>query len=386
MNKMNWKHTGRFCFTACCMDFSGGMFFVALPFLAMQFGAESLAMGCLGGARWVIYAISCIGAGLISDRSDRKKLLIASSLSIMLICWATATTTTLWHLFAINVFSGLALSFFWPSLLAWLGDSHNSGQLGAATGAVNISWSTGGMVGGLLGGVLFRFSPSLPFLVAGMTALIACMVLLFTSKEHVRPEETPYRTSETGSRKELTSAWLGSFSAFCLVGLMCSVFPKLGIEIGITSSKFGVFVGIMGLGRTLVFVLGMWRSRWLCDRRISMPVQALAASAMAMVPFSNAHWRIGLVFALIGIATGIAYYRSLYASLAGEGSRGLKSGIHEATLVAGILTGSVGGGVLAHFWDIRAPYIPIAGLALLVLIIQGLVPRANKTIDSRAVS
>ncbi len=105
-----------------------------------------------------------------------------------------------------------------------------------------------------------------------------------------------------------------------------------------------------------------------------------------MVPFTNAHWWLGLVFASIGIATGIAYYRSLYASLAGESSRGLKSGAHEAILFLGILAGSAGGGMLAHFWDIRAPYIPIAGLAFLVLIIQEVLPRANKTIDSRTVS
>ena len=159
---MNWKHTGRFCFAACCMDFSGGMFFVALPFLAMQFGAESLELGYLGTVRGLIYAVSCIGAGLISDRSDRRKLLTVSCLSIVLILWATGAVTNLWQLFAISAFFGLALSFFWPSLFAWLGDSHNSGQLGTATGALNISWSVGGMIGGLIGGVLFRFNPSLP--------------------------------------------------------------------------------------------------------------------------------------------------------------------------------------------------------------------------------
>ncbi len=365
------------------MDFSGGMFFVALPFLAMRFGAESLELGWLGTVRGLIYAVSCIGAGLISDRSDRRKLLTISCLLIVLILWATGAATKLWQLLAISASFGLALSFFWPSLFAWLGDSHDSGQLGTATGALNISWSVGGTIGGLMGGVLFQFNSSLPFIAAGAPILIACLVLLLTPKEPVRLEKKPCHAPEAGSKRDLVSAWLGNFSAFCLVGLMCGIFPKLGIEIGITSSKFGVLVAIMGLGRTLMFVLGMRRSIWVRDRWISTLAQALAAGTVAMVPFTNAHWWLSLVFASIGIATGIAYYRSLYASLAGESSRGLKSGAHEAILFLGILAGSAGGGALAYFWDIRAPYIPIAGLAFLVLIIQVVLPGSAEGEENR---
>ena len=161
---------------------------------------------------------------------------------------------------------------------------------------------------------------------------------------------------------------------------MCGVFPKLGTEIGVTSLKFGILVAMMGLGRTLVFALGTWKNTWVRDRRICTLAQVLAAGTVAVIPFTNAHWWLGLVFASIGIETGTTYYRSLYASLAGEHSRGLKSGIHEATLFMGMFTGAVGGGLLAHLWDIRAPYIPIASFAFIVLIIQEVLFRRNKRV------
>lgn len=355
------------------MDFAGGMFFVALPYLAMQLGARSLELGLLGAARGLTYAISCVGASLISDRSSRGRLVTASSLSVVLMFWATAYVTGLWQLFATTILLSVAFSFYWPSLLAWVGDSHSTEELGAATGAVNVSWSVGGMIGGLVAGSLFALRSSLPFLAAGIPALMACIVSWFVPRE--RPGITTqdrHQASETVSvsKKELVGAWLGSLSAFSIAGLMYSVFPKLGSELGITSAKFGVLIFLTGCGRTLTFALGTRWSRWLRDWRLCGLAQLAAVGMVATVCVASAYWWLAVVFVSVGLATGAAYYRSLYMSLEGEGSRGLNSGLHEAILFVGILSGSVGGGAIAHVWHLRAPYVPIAGFALLILIVQ----------------
>ena len=349
------------------MDFAGGMFFVALPYLALSFGADSMELGVLTALRGAAYILACIPASLLSDRLNRKVLIGLSTCGVVLAFAGVGCSRSLWHLQAMTVFWAFAISPFWPSTFAWLGDSHSREHLGPASGAVNLSWSLGGMLGGMLSGWLFGLVPRAPFFCAAIPAVLACAVMLRSPCAHTRPVKVAPGPKAPGSRRELLAVWLGATAVCSLLGLMSGVFPKLGTELGVTAGVFGLFMAGSGLGRSVVFSLGLRWSRRLHGWGWAAVTQVLAGGMVASVARASSHLWLALVFVSLGLALGVNYFRGLYKSLEHAGSRGLKSGLHEAALLGGILLGSLGGGAAAKQWGLRAPYAP-AGIWVLTLV------------------
>lgn len=380
---MDWRHTGRFCGASFGMDFAGGMFFVALPYLALSFGADSMQLGVLTALRGAAYILACIPASLLSDRLNRKVLIGFSAFGVALAFVGAACAQRLWHVEAMVVFWAFAISPFWPSVFAWLGDSHPPEQLGPATGAVNLSWSVGGMIGGVVSGVLFSHMASAPFLCAVVPAALAGAAMLRSPCTHRRPAKPEAGPRTPGSRRELVTVWLGATAVCSLLGLMSGVFPKLGTELGVTASVFGVFMAGLGLGRSVVFSLGLRWSRHLHGWGLAAATQLLAGCMVASVARATSRLWLALVFVSLGLALGTNYFRGLYKSLEHAGSRGLKSGLHEAALLGGILVGSLGGGAAARAWGLRAPYAP-AGLWVLTLVLLQAVLLASSRSARRA--
>lgn len=379
MSGLNWRHTRPFCFAAFSMDFSSGVFLVAIPYFAMEFGAMSLALGVLAAIRSLTYILGCLSATFLSDRFNRRTLIMVSTLAIAVVLASAAAAAGLWHLYLITVLWAISLSLYWPSIFAWLGDSHRPDELAPATCAVNLSWSIGMLTGGLIAGWLFQVAHALPFLVAGVFPLFAAAAMARAPQKHAKPNRHAREPATPGVKRGLLAAWLGNVSICCLLGLMSGVFPKLGSEIGVTSTTFGVFICLMGVGRSLLFLLGFRWSRWLRDWRLTVLAQILAAGMVATVSRTNSHVWLGLVFVTLGLSFGATYYRGLYTSLEGAASRGMKSGMHEAALLAGILLGSLGGGSVAHFWGLRQPYFPMACFTVLLVTVQmGLIASARK--------
>lgn len=370
MNAINWKRTRPFCFAAFFIDFSSAVFLVAVPYLAMEFGAMSLALGVLAAIRGLTYILGCLSATFLSDRLNRRTLIIVSALVIAAVLAATPAAADLWHLYFITILWAISLSLYWPSVFAWLGDSHPSDELATATCAVNLSWSVAVLMGGLIGGWLFQVAHALPFLVAAVSPLLVVAVMARAPREYAKPNGHVGESAIPGAKRTLLAVWIGNIAICCLLGLMGGVFPKLGSEIGVTSAIFGLFICLMGVGRSLVFLLGFRWSNWVRDWRLAALAQVVAAGMVATVSRTNSHVWLGLVFVTLGLSMGVTYHRGIYTSIKGAASRGMKSGRHEAALLMGVLLGSLGGGALAHFWGLRMPYLPMACLAVLLVIVQ----------------
>ena len=372
MSKLDWKHTRQFFMSALWTDFAGGMVVVALPYFAMRLGAESLGLGVLGAARGLAYMVGCIPAALFADRLNRRTVIYVSCALSAASLLLMPSASRLWHVVAISVIWSATVALFWPALFGWLGDSHRREQLGRATGAVNVAWSLGAMAGGALAGWLYEVRPALPFIAAAAPTLLACAVLARgTPGSQPAPLSADTGRIDRNTWIRLSAAWVGNVSTCCMFGLLTGVFPDLGEkEIHITPAVFGVLVAILGAGRTLIYASALWRHAHLQDWRLAVVGQMVAAGMLATVSFASAHGWLALVFAVVGLSVGVAYYLALYRSLEGEGSRGLKCGIHEATLLGGVLIGTLGGGYIADRWGLRAPYVPTACFAVVLVAVQ----------------
>ena len=234
------------------------------------------------------------------------------------------------------------------------------------------------MLGGFAAGWLFKWHSRLPLIAAMLPITLAATAMVLSPCSHSRPAAAAPSRSRPGTKRDLAAAWLGNISVCVMLGLMSGVFPKLGDRIGVDPAGFGVLMGGLGLGRTLVFLSGLRWSRRLHGNLLGTASQILAACMVAGVAItSDRRWLFGVFFS-VGLAIGVNFFRGLYRSLEHAGSRGLKSGIHEASLLLGVFFGSLGGGALAQAWGLRAPYVPIAALTVLLVCVQlGLVASAT---------
>jgi len=374
--RIHWEQTWRFCLAAFCMDLASGMYLVALPYLAMSIGAGSMGLGVLAALSGGAYVLACLVSSPLSDRHSRRGLIVAAAVGLTFVYLATARTAVLWQLCLLALGWGLSLSLFWPPVFGWLGDSLRRDELEAATGAVNVSWALGALLGGVLGGWLYAVRVPLAFLAPIIPVLAACAAMVFSPCPHGTP--APLRTAPRtpGARRALAAVWLGNLSVCSLLGLMGGVFPKLGEQIGVDARAFGLLMAGLALGRLPAFVLALRWGRWLHDWRVGMVTQLLAAVMVATVSQASAYAWLSLVFLSVGLTGGANYYRGLFKSLEGEGSRGFKSGMHEASLMAGYLVGSLASGALAGRWGLRAPYVPISLLTVGLVAAQVILVRS----------
>jgi len=392
MAALDWRHTGRFAAAAFLMDFASGMLLVPLPYLALKLGADSMQLGVLGAARGCTYMVACFLVALVVDRWNRKAPIACGATVAAAAMVVMGLAREPWHLYAFIMLWAAALAFFWPSVLAWIGDSHPAPHLARATAVVNVSWSIGIMAGGVAGGCLFQAAPVvvgrllgaggagaggvqrtawvLSFAASAVPAVLAAGVLLVgVPRGRAAPVPPTAASPRPGSRRGLIAAWIGNIGTCSLLGVLENVFPKLGEtpELGIKAGLFGVLMASLALGRTFVFAAGLGRGAWVRDWRVVGVLQLAAAALIASVAATSAFWWLLIVFAGVGVAAGAAYYMALYRSLEGEGSRGFKSGLHEASLLGGVLLGALGGGYVGKVWHMRAPYPTLGVLCVLLL-------------------
>ncbi|MEA2063978.1 MAG: hypothetical protein U9P14_09800, partial [Gemmatimonadota bacterium] len=84
-------------------------------------------------------------------------------------------------------------------------------------------------------------------------------------------------------------------------------------------------------------------------------------------------WNIygwALAMLIIGICGGFTYSCSIYYSTSRPPETSPRTGVHEAFIGLGALTGPLAGGCVAGFWNIQSPYLLCMALFLVTLAAQ----------------
>lgn len=358
---------------AVSMDLSLSLSFLAISLLAITLGATPFQLGLLGVVWRIPYIVFCPMAGKVSDRAGRKRMVQVAALSLGFLHLLVIRITALNQLFFVVPFIGLTTGIFWPPLQSWIGDMR-TGALGSAVGKFNIAWSSAGLVGTLLAGFLSENSTRTPFVIAGLlVAMIALLVTLVPEHPSARAHQSaePTTTHPAAPRPDpqthrafLQASRVANFVAFIGIGTITTFFPKLGADIGLSSSVIGMMVSTYALGRLLTFVVLTHSTRWQYHARLLVAALLVSAASMGLAAASNTLWFLAICFASMGAVGGITYTASLYYALDAPGQSGANAGVHESLLSAGLALAAFAGGVVAQAWGLRAPFL-LSGAVLL---------------------
>lgn len=147
------------------------------------FAIDRLGLTAAEGARMAGIALTAVGVGLILAQALVMKLEVPPRRWIVLgaliagIGFASvAVVQQPWQLPAAYALAAFGMGFVFPSFQALAADAVQAHEQGAAAGTVAAAQGLGMVVGPVLGTLLYRGGPSLPYLLVGVLLLLLCVL------------------------------------------------------------------------------------------------------------------------------------------------------------------------------------------------------------------
>lgn len=196
------------------------MMLVALPFAVLRSGGGTAAVGLVVAAQLVPFVVFALFGGALSDRSDRRRVMIGSDVARMgvqalggaLLLSGSSTPLLLGVLAALY---GSAEAFFQPAFTGLLPQTvSHPGQLQPANALRGLSFSVAAVLGPALAGVLVAAAgPGEAYVVDAATFGVSVLGLLrlraSTVAAEVEPVPPPFRKAIGDGWREVSSRpWL----------------------------------------------------------------------------------------------------------------------------------------------------------------------------------
>jgi len=367
-----------FFISAFLADLALGAVLLSLPLLLIyRFGASSLVLGLFGALGAFIYSSGVIATGRLSDRFNRRSIIISGCLLFITVYLTLPFLRELSHVFFIYVFGAVSMSLFWPTIQSWLSQGLNKRNLVRSLTSFNVCWSAGLAIGFISAGFLFSADQKAPFFFGAFLMVIVILLLIRQPViSEIRDDPVKKLFLETkksrpqSAGKFLTIAWCANFASWYVVGLVRNLFPKLGIDLGYSSAAIGFFAFLMFLTQTMMFFLLGRTHKWHYRILPLIVLQVVAITALLVLVFYSKTVYFIIAMLCLGLCSGMTYFSSIFYSLYGFIDKGKKSGIHESFIGAGSLFGPLFGGIAAHNFGVRAPYLSAVLVLAVAIIIE----------------
>jgi MFS family permease len=290
---------------------------VALAWLVLELSGSPLAIGALAFCRFVPFTVFGLAAGVVADRIDSRRLVMATQASALFVSIALAVVTltgtaTLPVVYALAALGGLALAFDAPGRQSLTYQMVGPRSLPNAV-ALNAGLFNGSRVIGpaIAGVVIAAFGTGICFVVNAFSffAVLAALASLRVEELHV-VERDPSARFVAGLRRALAfvrhdpqlRAVLGVVTVVSTVGFNFHVLvPLLAADtLHVGPEGFGVLSASFGLG-ALVGALVTASFRAASWRLFATGATGFGVLALALAPVENATLAGALLFG-VGIS------------------------------------------------------------------------------------
>jgi MFS family permease len=213
----------RLLFTGQVLSVLGDrMMLVALPFAVLHSGGGTGAVGLVVAAQFVPFVFFALIGGALSDRSDRRRILVASDTTRMAVqacagALLISDAATPLLLGVLVVLYGTADAFFQPAFTGLLPQTvSHPGQLQPANALRGLSFSVAAVAGPAVAGLLVAGAgPGAAFLFDSGSFAVSVLCLLrlrpIVAARAAEPVPPPFRTAIRDGWREVSSRpWLRS--------------------------------------------------------------------------------------------------------------------------------------------------------------------------------
>ncbi len=250
-----------------------GMFFslaamqteiVARSWLAFDLTGSAFLLGIVAMARGIPQVLLSPLAGVAADRYDRRKLLLASQISLMILALANAVLVqldliTIWQLVVLGLLQGVAFPFTMPTRTAFMSELVGKEQMANAL-ALDSTGRNLNMIGApAIAGILLAWNPVVAFYVIAIFYGFAVLTLvrLPSGSRGTATSGGTFQQMLYGFRYILGSRVLSMFILLSIVPILVGmpfqqllpVFQKDVLNVG--PEALGLMYAMVGVGALL---------------------------------------------------------------------------------------------------------------------------------------
>ncbi len=243
---------------------------IALGFWILQTTGSTALMGALLAASTLPRVLAAPFAGVLVDRTDRKRLLIAMDLvrgaAVVLAALAgLAGLLRIWMVFAAGVTIGIGGAFFSPAVVSILPEIVPRDKLVQANASYSLISTGSSVLGNSAGGFLFQLlGAPLLFLFNGVSYLVSSATLLIVRvPKHPSASGERHFFAELAEGLKLVTRMRGLRNLFVTAGLL-NFFGVMGLTLimpffqrtpGLGPARYGLAMAGMTGGMVLGFLL-----------------------------------------------------------------------------------------------------------------------------------
>jgi MFS family permease len=251
---------------------------IAYPLIALALTDSPAWAGALLFARTIPWFLLVLPAGVLADRLDRRRIMLACDACA---CAAMVTVAvalaldrlTLVHLFGAVVVEGSAFIFLHVAYAGVLKQLVRPEHVPDAVAFTAARESAATLAGPPIGGVLYGISRALPFAVNGVSYLFSFVSLMLIRKPFQETREKPSGRIVSDVREGLAWLWRQTFlrTSLLLVGGSNFFTNAVVFTLIVRARQDGASAGLIGaMLATLAAgaLLGTFAARWL-RRRLS---------------------------------------------------------------------------------------------------------------------
>jgi len=314
---------------------------LALPIFALSLSASPYEIGLLATSRGVAYSIFAFIMGYVSDKIDRKRMLVYATSIDMAIAFLFYLSRVPLELIVLRFFDGLAVAIFWPAIEP-LFIKIEASSISEALRDFNLSWGLGGMIGPIIaGGLITLFGERSPFLLVMAIAAVDTVLIAkyIPSKEGSddRGQKPSIKTDGLPVKLISTTVLLG-----VVMAIFFAFFPAFSVQLGISVFEIGVILFLFGVARLLFFYIAP-------SIRMNLELRIALISLGLFLVYIGDRIAIYVGVIVIAAADSFLYAYSIENMLKGEESaRGRMAGIFEGSLGVGYILGPFVAGLVAE--------------------------------------
>ncbi|WP_127792070.1 MFS transporter [Agromyces sp. LHK192] len=305
--------------------------------------------------------------GLIADRFDRRKILLATQTAMMLLGIALGLLlllghAELWHLYVFAGLLGIVNAVDTPARQTFVSDLVAGSDMSNAVALNSASFNAARLIGPAFAGfAIVAVGSGWVFLVNAVTflAVIAALLLLLRRPMRRTPRAKPQRGAfvagfrYVGTRPDLIVVFVMVF----LIGAFCMNFPifssTMAVEFGRGAGEYGVLNSILAIGSLTGALLAARRER--ARIRVLIIAAGGLAASLLISTVMPVYWAFAASTILIGLATvtllttANGYVQTTTDPLL----RGRVMAIYMAIMMGGTPVGAPIVGAIANDWGPR---------------------------------
>jgi MFS family permease len=285
---------------------------IAFPLLVLFVTHSPAQAGLMGAVRALPYLIFSLPAGALVDRWDRKRVMILCDAGRTIAMGSIPIALAFDHLslvqlYVVSAVEGTLFVFFNLAEVACLPQVVTKEQLPAANAQNQATDGISTLFGPALGGALFGFLSSLPFLADAVSYAASVISLLFIRVRFQEERGTnPRRSLWAEIREGLVWLWRQPLIRFIAVLTGVTNIPGLALIVIVVAQKqmhassavVGLIFTIGGIGAVVGSVIAPWVQRRMSFASViigTMWIWTLAFPFYALAP--NPLW-LGVVVAI----------------------------------------------------------------------------------------